>query len=180
MWGNMATNLLLDAERKKISEFDWAGWNDWVSWQELAASSFRQVPTSCGAYVIATNRKIHRAIGVDPEGFLDIGETGRTVRHRLREFQKCATTRLYENHMAGYRFAYFYFARYYPLESLRVRWIVTEAKEAAYRAEGRLLLTYLYRHGELPPLNYKFNWDGLSDFEGDVLERCLGVGDPTV
>lgn len=168
----------LEFERQRLSNFDWTGWTGWVAWPELDAQNFRQAPETRGAYVIAAPRAINRAIGADTEGFLDIGETGesaaRTVRRRLREFKKCATTRLYEKHAAGYRFAYFYFARFFPLDSLRVRWISTRTKEEAYRAEGRLLLTYLYRHGELPPLNYKFNWDGLNDFNGDVIARCLG------
>ena len=61
--------------------------------------------------------------------------------------------------MAGWRFAFFRFERQFPLLSLRVRWLSAETKAMAYRAEGSVLLTYLRRHCELPPLNYKFNWD---------------------
>lgn len=73
--------------------------------------------------------------------------------------------------MAGWRYAFFRFEWQFPLVTLRVRWTEADDKEAAYLAEGRLMLEYLQRHAELPPLNYSFNckvfersgWDVLDD-----------------
>jgi hypothetical protein len=51
-----------------LSEFDWTGWTDWVPLIDLDLSSVSEGP---GAYVIATDRSIHRAVGTDHDGFLD-------------------------------------------------------------------------------------------------------------
>jgi len=122
---------------------------------------FREVSTDPGAYVIATDKPVSRAIGVDDLGLLDVGESD-GLRARLRDFKRCLTKRGDEGHMAGWRFAFFRFERHFPVESLRVRWTATTSKEKAYAMEGRILLEYIKLHGELPPLNYKFNW---SEFE---------------
>ena len=64
--------------------------------------------------------------------------------------------------MAGWRYAYFGHAQHFPLSSLRVKWSAAQSKRGAYRAEGKLLLlSYLKRYCELPPLNYKSNWSTL-------------------
>jgi len=64
--------------------------------------------------------------------------------------------------MAGWRFTFFHFERYFRHKTIRVRWTNATNKETAYFKEGKLLYAYLGRHCELPPLNYKFNW---SDWE---------------
>jgi hypothetical protein len=138
-----------------ISDFDWTAWSPWASLDSL---DLKAVSTGPGAYVIAADRPINRAIGVDAEGFLDVGESG-SLRKRIRDFKRCAGLRGEEGHMAGWRFAFFRFERRFELSSLRVRCFSCETKAAAYRAEGQILLAYLQRHCELPPLNYKFNWD---------------------
>ena len=51
-----------------LTEFDWSGWTDWTP---LAPLDFSVVPTNAGAYAVATDRAIHRAIGIDPQGILD-------------------------------------------------------------------------------------------------------------
>jgi hypothetical protein len=136
-------------------DFDWTGWSSWFS---LDALDLKSITSGPGAYVIAADRPITRAIGVDAEGFLDVGESG-LLRKRLRDFKKCAGQRGSQGHMAGWRYAFFRFERQFPLHSLRIRWVGADSKAAAYRAEGRILLAYIQRHCELPPLNYKFNWD---------------------
>lgn len=102
-------------------------------------------------------RPIHRVVGIDEDGILDIGESGR-LRGRLRSFLKCAATRGTAGHMAGWRYAYLRFARHFPLTELEVRWRHFPTKAEAYNEEGRLLAAYVAAHFELPPLNYKFNW----------------------
>jgi hypothetical protein len=73
--------------------------------------------------------------------------------------------------MAGWRFAFFWFEQQFPLSTLRVRWRATANKQEAYAAEGQVLLNYLRRHCELPPLNYKFNWH-MFEFHGwDILDQ---------
>ncbi|MBM4037389.1 MAG: hypothetical protein FJ290_02645 [Planctomycetes bacterium] len=131
---------------------------DWTDWHKLKDIDFSAVPPQPGAYVIATNRSIRRAIGVDPDGVLHVGESS-DLRYRLRAFLRCASGGGdYEGHMAGWRYAHFRLDRHFPLSSLRVKWRVTKSKPEAYHAEGHFLLSYLRKHCELPPLNYKFNW----------------------
>jgi hypothetical protein len=60
--------------------------------------------------------------------------------------------------MAGWRYRFLGLHQQFPAPSLRVRWIRTTSKPAAYRAEARVLVDYVRIHHELPPLNYKFNW----------------------
>lgn len=73
--------------------------------------------------------------------------------------------------MAVWRYAFFHFDQRFPLPSLRVRWAAKETKAEACRAEGHLLLAYLWRHAELPPLNYNFNWDAYEELGWDHLDQ---------
>jgi len=127
-------------------------------WKNLQKLDLNLVPRGPGAYQMATNRPLARAVGVDPLGIIDIGEST-NLRKRLKDFMRCAAQRGQEGHMAGWRYSFFRLERYLPLASLRVRWKATQTKAAAYRAECKMLSQYLHRHCELPPLNYKFNWD---------------------
>lgn len=72
--------------------------------------------------------------------------------------------------MAGWRYAFFRFDRHFPLSSLRVRWSETSSKHTANALEGRLLLTYVLLYGELPPLNYKFNWSAFKSLGWDAFD----------
>ncbi len=156
-----------------MTDYDWAGWTDWTP---LSTLDFKTVPTAPGAYVIATDKPICRAIGTDSFGFLDVGETD-GLRQRLKDFYRCLTKRGDEGHMAGWRFAFFRFERHLPMSSLRVRWVTAATKKAAYAVEGRLLLHYIKLHCELPPLNYKFNWN---EFEAmKLFFEALGVDHTT-
>ena len=154
-------------------DFDW---RDWTGWTPLVGLDFSVVTRTAGAYVIATDRPVNRAIDTDEEGFLDIGES-EMLRSRLQSFVRCASTRGKEGHMAGWRYAFFRFDQRFPLRTLRIRWVARASKVEAYRAEGRLLLAYLRRHAELPPLNYKFNWDAFEELGWDHLDPAEAVTD---
>ena len=151
----------------KFNEFDWSGWSEW---QSLADLDMKKVTTGPGAYVIAADQPLHRAVGVDEDGILDVGESS-SLRQRLRDFVRCATRRGDEGHMAGWRYAFFHFADHYPFSTLRIRWVAAATKEEAYRHEGLVLLVYLCRHAELPPLNYKFNWKLFEELGWNILDK---------
>lgn len=157
---------MIQATSADLDGVDWTGWSEWVKLETLEWSA---VPQDPGAYIIAVTRPINRAVGIDPDGFLDVGETD-GLRARLRSFRRCASQRGCEGHMAGWRFAFFRFGRTFPLSTLRVRWLVTITKEEAYAAEGQILLAYLRQHYELPPLNYKFNRQVFKDAGWDILD----------
>jgi len=153
-------------------EYDWTKWTPWT---ELLRLDLAGVPNAPGAYVIAAGRSIARAVGTDDEGFLDIGESGK-LQDRLWGFRECVTVPKTEWHRAGWRFAFFGFDKHFPVPSLRVRWIGTGTKAEAVRVEGQVMLAYLRRHCELPPLNYQFNWAPFEEDGWDLLERLEGRG----
>jgi hypothetical protein len=155
--------------------FDWAGWTNWVP---LIGLDFTTVPWLPGAYVIATSSPVNRAIDTDEEGFLDVGESD-SLRSRLQSFVRCACNRGKEGYMAGWRYAFFHFDQRFPFSSLRVRWAAKATKAEAYRAEEHLLLAYLRRHAELPPLNYKFNWDAFEELGWDHLDPAAASQEST-
>ncbi len=135
-------------------EYDWSGWTDWTPFSTL---DFSTVPATPGAYVIAINRPVNRAVGTDPNGFLDVGESV-TLRGRFKDFCGCINNRHRGKHAAGWRYVFYYFENHFPFSALRVRWLVTKSKEEAAMAEGCLLLAYKRKHCELPPLNNRDNW----------------------
>ena len=149
-----------------MHEVDWALWTDW---QAFDALDWSLVPKGPGAYVIAASQPINRAVNTDLDGYLDVGESN-NLANRLRGFLRCATQRGTTRHMAGWRFAFFRFERQFPHAGLRVRWRATASKQEAYAAEGQVLLGYLRRHCELPPLNYKFNWQMFELHGWDILD----------
>ncbi len=133
-------------------------WSLWTGWHNLTGIDWDTVPAQCGAYIVASARPISRAVGIDQEGFLDVGESV-DLAERLRAFNRCATNPGKTGHMAGWRFAHLRLSRHFPIEQLRVRWRTVATKDDAYSLEGEILRAYVTQHGELPPLNYKFNWD---------------------
>ena len=115
------------------------------------------IPSEPGAYIIATRIPINRAIGTDKQGNLDIGESN-NLKRRLSDFYGCATGTRKKGHRAGWRYYYLKLDKAFPLGELWLKWTTTDSKESAYQIEGKLLQSYLKKHGELPPLNYQYNW----------------------
>lgn len=129
----------------------------WTKWRQLEGLDFTIVPETPGAYVIATRSAIHRAIGIDPDGVLHIGESD-NLRSRIRAFWNCASQLGTQGHMAGWRYQTYRMNKHFPLNDLRVKWCATRTKKLAYALEGGRLKKYFADHLELPPLNLKFNW----------------------
>lgn len=130
-------------------------WTKWVGLHD--AVSGRAIGAGPGAYVIRAGRPIHRAVGTDKLGIIDIGEsTG--LRSRLRAFAKCASTPGAQGHMAGWRYADLGMDTIFPLAELLVRWCDLQSKDEAVKVEAEVMTKYIKIHYELPPLNYKFNW----------------------
>src|SRR4051812_10522405 len=67
---DMKSVVSKEALRNKYGACDWTGWTEWHSLKSLDRS---KAPATPGAYVIAAEGSIHRAIGTDEDGFLDIG-----------------------------------------------------------------------------------------------------------
>lgn len=148
----------------------------WTNSTILKDVDLKSITTGPGTYIISTGRPIARVIEIDPEGIIDIGESGR-LRQRVREFVRSATEPGREGHMAGWRYAFFRFDRHFPFDELRIRWCTVETKAEAYEIEGRTMLAYLTKHAELPPLNYSFNWSPFKADGWDLFDRMLADGD---
>jgi hypothetical protein len=147
-------------------KYDWSGWIDWTP---LGTLDFSKVPTTPGAYVIATDKPINRAVGTDPDGILDVGESV-SLRGRFKDFCACINNRHTEGHAAGWRFAFYHLDCHFPVSNLRLRWLATRSKHDASRAEGYLLLAYIRQHCELPPLNNRENWIPFNELGWRILD----------
>lgn len=55
----------------------WPNWESWVLFVDLEWSA---VPVGPGTYMIAARHQLHRAVGIDHEGILDIGTSKRRKR----------------------------------------------------------------------------------------------------
>lgn len=109
---------------------------------------------------------IRRLLQADPHGLLDIGEAA-NLRRRLGQLRECVAQPGTLGHMAGWRLGHLGLLRKLGCESedLLVSHFVVKTKEDAYGWEGWLLRTYFELFGELPPLNYKFNWSAFVEQE---------------
>lgn len=147
-----------------ITQREWADWSfpdgdRWTDWRSISDETLRGVPNAPGAYIIGIGRSIHRLLLEDPHGILDIGQSS-NLRVRLAAFARCADGDNVRGHMAGWRLGAAGLLRKLDLErsALQVSWIEVRGEHNAYFAESRLLLSYYSLFGELPPLNYQFNW----------------------
>lgn len=146
-------------------------WPDWKDWARFNTLDWEAVPTGPGTYMIAARRSLHRAVGVDPEGILDIG-TSKHLRRRLNEFWQCASGARPAGHMAGWRFARYAMANHFPLSSLYVCWRPAATADEAAREEGRLIEEYVRQHMESPPLNYSASWRHHRDADEEELAEA--------
>lgn len=157
----------------------WSNWNfksrgRFRGWRRLTPEILGQVPMAPGVYLLAwpkpqaapAPRPIGRLLAKDPHGILDIGEAGR-LQTRLTQLCACCAQRGVEGHMAGWRLGTLRLLRRLGVnaEDLLVDWYEVVDKDEAYEWEGWLLRNYFHIFGELPPLNYKFNWSAFSEDE---------------
>lgn len=159
--------------RERSDYGTWQAWTfpdgeNWTDWCMLSSSTLDAVPSQPGAYVLGLPEglPLGRLLHADPHRLLDIGEAS-NLRRRLESLRRCARVPGTPGHMAGWRLGTMgLLARLEcSVEELRVSWCVAPTKEDAYAREGFLLHTYFDLFGELPPLNYKFNWSAFTDVE---------------
>lgn len=77
---------------------------NWSKWHQLDESVAELMGTGPGAYEIAAKDSITRAVGIDSDGILDIGESENLTR-RVKAFVSCAQKRDVTGHAAGCRYA---------------------------------------------------------------------------
>lgn len=145
----------------------WHAWSflperdEWTDYVKFSPDNIAKAPTLPGTYVLGLpgGRPIGRLLGTDRIGVLDVGES-KDLRKRLSDLYRCASTAGQTGHMAGWRLGSLGLLSRLGVEidKLRIFWRETETEDQAYRLEGRILRTYYELFGELPPLNYQFNW----------------------
>jgi len=143
------------------AEWMFAGGEQWTDWLPLSETEFARVPEGEGAYVVGIKdrAKIGRLLEDDPHSVIDIGESMQ-LRERLRDCVRCAGCKGQRGHMAGWRLGSFGLLERLggKVDNLQFSYRKATSKEDAYRIEGQMLRVYFDIFGELPPLNYKFNW----------------------
>lgn len=157
--------------RTESTAQDWQDWTfpsgeKWTSWEPLNDRTLQSLPDGPGAYVLGLPEglPLGRLLASDPHRLLDVGEA-QNLRKRIESLRRCAKKPGQSGHMAGWRLGGMgLLARLNcEAEALRLSWCPARSKHEAYAHEGSLLNMYFDLFGELPPLNYKFNWSAWMD-----------------
>ena len=133
-------------------------WSKYISVTEV---DWESIPDAPGVYYIrcvdsfGNPLKVVRLKGTDEEGIIYIGETGRSLRNRLRGFWETANHRA-SRHVAGGNFSYYGYDRIFPLSGLQFTFISCKDKIHSRRLEADCLWDYRKTKGfiDLPPLNF--------------------------
>ncbi|OJH37482.1 hypothetical protein BON30_29860 [Cystobacter ferrugineus] len=135
-------------------------WNGWSKWLPLTKEGIKDAPRDAGAYLLRVRqgqrgrvRALSRLLRRDPNAILDIGQSG-GLRVRLLRFLACAADDDVRGHMAGWRYRYLKLHERLPG---RLEFCFVTGVDPV-KMEARLMTEYLDDFGELPPLNYQFNW----------------------
>jgi predicted GIY-YIG superfamily endonuclease len=89
--------------------------------------------------------RLRRLVGVDAEALFYIGSS-KNLRRRLAQFYRGYS------HSAAGTYKRFYRSRF-ALEDLEFRWGISRSKTSAVSSERRMLLRYMNRFLDRPPLN---------------------------
>lgn len=166
---------------------EWHAWSfpggrGWTHWAPITEATLRTVPVQAGAYVLGLPPSrlpkggLGRLLAADPHGLLDVGESSQ-LQKRLRLLRACASAEGTRGHMAGWRLGSggLLAKLEVSVEELRVSWSIAADRSESYRLEGDVLRRYYDLFGELPPLNYKFNWSVSSKTRPEQVDtsRCF-------
>lgn len=150
----------------------WGKWqfsdgSNWMPWHNITDNTISKMPKKAGAYVIglANDHGLHRLLEKDPHGILDIGDAD-NLQLRLSNFKNCASHLGTGGHMTGWRLGTMGILKRMNIsvEQLQVSWYETKDKKEAYLCQLQIFKMYLQLFGELPPLNYKFNWASFGSY----------------
>jgi hypothetical protein len=135
------------------------GWSDYKKFVDV---DWRKIPTNPGVYYIRCVNEsgkpinIQRLGGVDKEGIVYVGETGNSLRKRLRDFWKTAHNFRIDRHRAGWNYSYYGFNNTFPLKSLQFSYLSCKNKAHSQSLEFDCLWEYrkTKKYIDLPPLNF--------------------------
>ena len=133
-------------------------WSDYKSFTDV---DWQRIPDGPGVYYVrcidgSGNRlKVRRLGGTDPEEIVYIGETGRSLRNRLRGFWETANRRA-GRHVAGYNYVYHRYGSVFPLSGLQFSYASCKDKSQSRKLEADCFCDYRRTKGfvDLPPLNF--------------------------
>jgi len=133
----------------------------WSNYKSFTGVDWESIPDGPGVYYIRcidgseNPLKIQRLRGIDKEGIIYIGETGRSLRNRLRGFWETANHRA-SRHVAGGNFSYYGYGSIFPLRGLQFTYMSCKDKTNSRRFEADCLWDYRKTKGfiDLPPLNF--------------------------
>jgi hypothetical protein len=159
--------------KRHMSHVTLQAWSDWKfegadKWTDWECIENVKCPPVAGAYVLGLRPRsekeqtgLGRLLERDPHFILDIGESS-NLQRRVATLLHCMSGKGNEGHMAGWRLGSMGLMEKLRAEprDFRVSYCVAKksAKDEAYRLESEILRAYYGIFGELPPLNYKFNW----------------------
>jgi hypothetical protein len=134
----------------------------WSNYRSFTDVDWESIPDGPGVYYITcidgsgNPLKVRRLGGTDAEGIIYIGETGRSLRNRLRGFWKSAQNYRQSRHVAGFNFSYYGYGSIFPLSGLQFSYTSCEDKSHSRRLEADCLWDYRRTKGfiDLPPLNF--------------------------
>jgi len=130
-----------------------------LSWKSLNQENISKLPDKPGVYAIrivmkGKPKKIPRIFRTDKLGILCFGQTGKSLRVRLRCFYRSANEgqQLHAEGISYYRLCYF---KRLQLNKLRIGYKTFNNQDKAKKTEEKWFDEYERRFGELPPLNRK-------------------------
>lgn len=132
----------------------------WSNWKRFCKINWESIPENPGVYYIRCVNKFDKPItiirlgSVDKEGIVYIGETGRNLRNRLRNFWENAKDYKANRHRAGWNYSNLGYSKKFPLEYLDVCYMSCRDKEHTGRVEAENLREYRKKFIDLPPLNF--------------------------
>lgn len=134
----------------------------WSNWKSFINVDWKRIPINPGVYYIRCVNNSGRPInivrlgGVDKEGIIYIGETGRKLRNRLQDFWETAHDYKLNRHRAGWNYSYWGYGKKFPLKYLQVSYMSCRNKEHSQRVETECLVEYRKKkkYIDLPPLNF--------------------------
>ena len=134
----------------------------WSEYKHFETLDWKTIPSSPGVYYIrCVNNsgnpiRIPRLGGVDNEGIVYIGETGRNLRNRVRNFWKTAHNFRVSSHIGGWNYSYWGYNKIFPLKNLEFSYMSCKNKDHSERMEVDCLWDYRKTKSyiDLPPLNF--------------------------
>ena len=132
----------------------------WTEWVPIMKFDHQKSPKKPGVYEIryasnGTAIPLPRVFGTDNRGLLYVGNTHRrTLRKRLKELKEDVAENRHVRHTVRKTFWDYRFCDAFPREKLELRYAPCKDAEDE---ETKILLEYLMKFKDKPPMNFTFS-----------------------